>query len=79
MTIFSKKPETVMGWTIAPPRLGLWAYLYGILYFAVPFLGAMALLDLVFYFIFQEFFDSCYAVFCLFEGTDAVSVPSSVT
>ena len=33
----------------------------------VLFLGAMVLLDAVFYAVFRFGFDSCYAIFCLLE------------
>jgi hypothetical protein len=62
-----QKLETVMGWKIAPPKLTIWAYLYGLLYFALPFLSTMLLLDIIFYLFFGEVFDACYGVMCLLE------------
>ncbi|UTW55373.1 hypothetical protein [Kordiimonas sp. SCSIO 12610] len=62
-----QKLEAVMGWKIAPPRLTIWAYLYGLMYLALPFLLAMLALDIIFYTLFREVWGACYGVMCLFE------------
>jgi len=49
---------------IPPPKLTVWAFLLGGLYFALPFLAVMLLLDVVFYAIFRYGFDSCYGILC---------------
>jgi len=59
------KPETIMGWRIAPPRLTVGAYISALKYIALPFLGSLALLDVALYFIFDTFLDSCYGLLCL--------------
>lgn len=56
-----------MGHKIAPPRLKLWAYLYGLFYLALPFLGILLALDIAFYFFFRDVLDACYGVMCLLE------------
>ncbi len=55
-----------MGWRITPPRLTFAAYVAGLKYVALPFLGALALLDTALYFIFDRFLDRCYGLWCLF-------------
>lgn len=54
-----------MGWRIAPPRLTFGALIVAMKYIFLPFLGALALLDIGFYFFFKEALDSCYGVLCL--------------
>jgi hypothetical protein len=62
-----QKIETVMGWRIIPPKLTIWAYVYGVIYLAAPFLLLMLALDIVFYVFFGEVLDACYGVMCLLE------------
>lgn len=62
----AKKPETIMGWHNAPPRLTLGAYLAGLKYVALPVLGTLALLDIALYFVFDTLLGGCYGVLCLF-------------
>ena len=62
-----QKLAQVMGWEIAPPRLTQWAYVYGIIFLAAPFLLLMLALDVAFYFFFREVLDSCYGILCLLE------------
>ena len=54
-----------MGWQIAPPKLTFSALWLGMKYILLPFLGAMALLDIALYYFFREVLDSCYGVLCL--------------
>jgi hypothetical protein len=62
-----QKVETVMGWRIAPPKLTIWAFVYGLIYLAAPFLLLMLALDMVFYMFFREVLDACYGIMCLLE------------
>jgi len=59
------KPETIMGWRIAPPRLTLAAYIAGLKYVALPILAALALLDGVLYLFFDKLLGRCYGLWCL--------------
>lgn len=60
------KPETIMGWRIAPPRLTFGAFWLALKHVFVPFLSGLALLDLLLYFVFERFLGSCYGLLCLF-------------
>lgn len=53
-----------MGWRIAPPRLTFGAFIVAFKYVFLPFLGALAALDVGLYFFFKEVLDSCYGVLC---------------
>ncbi|MBK19115.1 MAG: hypothetical protein CMM52_09815 [Rhodospirillaceae bacterium] len=65
MTLFFPKSQTVAGVSIPGRRYTAWAALYFVLFFCIPIMVVALALDTLFYFIFQEFFDSCYAVMCL--------------
>ena len=67
MTLFFHKAHTVSGATIPRRKFTGWAVLYFFVLVCVPVLLIALALDVLFYFIFQEFFDSCYAVTCLFK------------
>lgn len=54
-----------MGWRIAPPRITFGAIHAAIKYVALPVVGGLALLDVVFYLFFQHVLDRCYGVLCL--------------
>lgn len=60
------KTTSVMGYRLPPARLTLWAYFYFLIYCGLPFLGVMALLDLILYQFAKEA-GVCYAVLCLFD------------
>lgn len=60
-----KKIETIMGWSIKPPRLTFGALLVALQYIFLPFLGVLAALDIALYFYFKEVLGSCYGVLCL--------------
>ena len=62
-----RKTVTIRGITVPRRRFTGWAPLYFAAYVALPVLGAAALLDVVFYFLFAGLFDSCYALLCLFR------------
>ncbi len=44
-----------------------WAALYFLAFVCVPVLGLAAILDVALYFVFTEWFESCYALLCLWE------------
>ena len=60
-----KADNRVMGYHLPEARLTLTAYLYFFLYAGLPFLGVMALLDLLIYTIMRFGFGLCYGFFCL--------------
>jgi hypothetical protein len=65
MRFGKNRPEKIMGWRIAPPRLTFGALWIALKYIFLPFLGGLALLDVALYFIFDHVFDSCYGLLCL--------------
>jgi hypothetical protein len=46
------------------PRLTVWGYAAILLYAVLPFLGALALGDLLLYLLFRYGFGLCYALYC---------------
>ena len=60
------RPKEILGKHIPAPRFTLWAVLYFLLYIALPVLAIGFLLDAILFFGFARFFDSCYAILCLF-------------
>ncbi len=59
-------PRTIHGKIVPAPRFTGWALLYFVLYIALPVLAVGLVLDLILFFVFDRFFDSCYAILCLF-------------
>ena len=59
-------PKKIRGKTIPAPRFTAWAAWFFALYIALPVLAVGLILDLVLLFVFDHFFDSCYAILCLF-------------
>ena len=59
------KRGPVQGRHLPPPRLTAWAFAYGFLYVALPFLVAMAAIDTALYLLFRFVFGTCYGVLCL--------------
>lgn len=59
------RPGPVQGRHLPPPRLTAWAFAYGVLYVALPFLAAMAAIDTALYLLFRFVFGTCYGVLCL--------------
>lgn len=49
-------------------RFTRWAALYFFAFVGLPLLGFCAAVDAALYVIFTRWFDSCYALFCLFQG-----------
>jgi len=67
MTLFFRKVPAVSGVSVPRRRFTVWAVLYFLVLFCLPVLTIALALDVIFYVIFQEFFDSCYAAICLFK------------
>ncbi len=59
--MFGKRPQTVMGYTIAEPRLTLMAVWLAFLFAGLPLLVITGLLDLAM----QVFFGICSGLWCL--------------
>ncbi len=60
------RPKEILGQRIPAPRFTLWALLYFLLYVALPITAVGFLLDLILFVVFARYFDSCYAILCLF-------------
>ena len=56
---------SVRGLTIPPPRPTRWALLYALVFVGLPFVAALALLDLGLWWFFETVLGRCYGVFCL--------------
>ncbi len=63
----TRYPEAIRGIVVPPRRFTRWAAAYFVVFFCLPFLGLCLALDVLLYLVFTRFFDSCYAVLCLFE------------
>lgn len=61
-----RRPETVAGHRLPPPRPTRHALRLVLLWFALPVVGLLALLDLLLYLLFTRVFGVCYGIFCLF-------------
>ncbi len=64
MIVKRQKLKTVMGHKLAPQRLTAWAYSLGFLYVGIPFLGGLALLDILLTLIARYGFNTCYGLLC---------------
>ena len=67
MAATTKDPAAIRGIRVPPRRFTRWAAIYFVLFFCLPFLGLCLALDFLLYLVFTRFFDTCYAVLCLFE------------
>lgn len=63
----SRRIQTVKGHLLPKPRLTGWGYWVIATRIALPFFGALALMDGILYLIFRYGLDRCYGIFCLFE------------
>ncbi|HAT34432.1 MAG TPA: hypothetical protein DCS82_01835 [Rhodospirillaceae bacterium] len=68
MTVFDRfRRRPVKGHDLPGPRFTRWAWIYFGFYIALPILALGLALDIVLYVLFERWFDSCYALLCLFE------------
>ncbi|NKB19067.1 MAG: hypothetical protein GKS01_00845 [Alphaproteobacteria bacterium] len=65
MTLSFRKAPIVAGVRIPRRHFTIWAALYFLVLFCLPVLGVALALDVIFYVIFQQFFDACYGLLCL--------------
>jgi hypothetical protein len=65
MILFFRKAPIVAGVCIPSRHFTIWAALYFLGLFCLPVLLVALALDVIFYGIFQEFFDACYGLLCL--------------
>ncbi|MBN66431.1 MAG: hypothetical protein CMM94_02545 [Rickettsiales bacterium] len=61
------KAQTIKGYHLRKPRLTRQAFLYALLYLALPFLAVLALLDMALYFYFKHVLGTCYGIMCLWK------------
>jgi hypothetical protein len=61
-----RRPGTVAGHHLPPPRPTRHALRYVLLWFGLPLVTLLALLDLLLYLLFTRVFGVCYGIFCLF-------------
>ena len=59
------KASSVSGISLPRRRFTGWAVVYFLVFLGLPILGLALILDVIFYFVFTEIFDSCYGVLCL--------------
>ena len=64
--LFLKRNTIIRGVDLPGPRLTCWAWIYLGLYIALPMLTLGLFLDLVLYVVADHYFQTCYAVLCLF-------------
>lgn len=62
-----RHPAAVAGYRLLPPRPTRHALRYVLLWFALPLVTLLALVDLVLYLLFTYAFGVCYGIFCLFD------------
>jgi hypothetical protein len=65
--IFRPKRQPIKGLDLPGPRFTVWAWVYFALYVAVPILSAGLALDMAFYFVFDQWLGTCYALLCFFS------------
>jgi hypothetical protein len=65
MTLFFRKAPIVAGVLIPRRRFTIWAAVYFVVLFCLPVLLVALVLDVIFYVIFQQYFDACYGLLCL--------------
>ena len=65
MTLFFRKAPLVAGVRIPRRRFTIWAAIYFVALFCLPVLLVALALDIIFYVIFQQYFDACYGLLCL--------------
>lgn len=61
-----RRARTVRGHHLPPPRPTVWALWYALVWFGLPLVAVLALLDLVLWWLFTEVLGLCYGIFCLF-------------
>ena len=57
--------SSIGGVSLPRRRFTGWAVIYFLIFLCTPILGLALILDVLFYFVFTELFDSCYGVLCL--------------
>ena len=68
MAAFNRfRRQPIKGYDLPGPRFTRRAWFYFALYVALPVLALGLALDAVLYVLLERWFDSCYAVLCLFE------------
>lgn len=58
--------QPIRGVTAPTPRPTPWAWIYAIVFVALPFIGILLLADAGLYLFFKYVLGRCYGVFCLF-------------
>ncbi len=61
----SQKSKSVGGKNMPSPKVTARGYWYMIKYIGLPLMGALLLLDIIFYLIFEEGLGRCYGLLCL--------------
>lgn len=62
-----RRPTTIAGYRLPPPRPTRHALRYVLLWFGLPLVTLLALVDLLLYVLFTYAFGLCYGIFCLFD------------
>lgn len=58
--------KSVMGVTAATPKPTIGALFYGLVYFALPIVSLLLVIDVGLYLAFRHLLDRCYGITCVF-------------
>ena len=67
MSVLFGKLKRIRGVDVPPRRFTGWALVYFVVFLCLPLLGVAVALDVALYFLWDTYFESCYAVLCLLE------------